>query len=295
MRISDYNSLFTMNQLNRTTSAINRSLQRLSTGLRVNSPQDDPAAFSEGVNLDSAVRGYTQAILNINQAIALANTASSAISSQTEIVQKMRELAVQAANGTLSVQDRNNLNTGFQQLVLEFNRITSQTSFNGIQLLDGSFNTTSIQVGTKAGDTISFSTGNTLGSQIFQKTLGSGTFTPSSCGSLNLNFGGTHYLIAPIGFGSPLRDLVVDVNGDGIPDVISRAVTAVGYPSRVQVLSLWIRQNFLQRPKSIDSPFCATLKYLKTHSLSIDAMHLRKAVAVDSFNIPNFIFLMSVC
>lgn len=168
----------------------------------MNSPQDDPAAFSEGVSLDSSIRGYTQAIRNLNDSVGLLNTAGGALGSQMEIVQKIREVAVQASNGTLSALDRSNLNLEVQSLLNEFRRIATSTQFNGINLLDGSLPNLGLQAGANANDNINFQLGQSTAPQIFQKQIGSGTFNNSTLS----------------GGGGPA---VADLNGDGNLDVVN--------------------------------------------------------------------------
>jgi len=204
MRIGFGSPLFIQDQLRLTTQAISRSLARLSSGQRVNSPQDDMAAFSEGVTLDSQIRGFTQAIRNVNDATGLLQTATSAISTQIEIVQQMRELAVQAANGTISSTDRAGINTQLQSLLSEFSRITSSTQFNNIHLLDGSFGTQTIQIGSKAGDTASIQIPSLQGSTVFQKLVGTGNFSSSQVQLASITNGVT----------------AGDFNGDGNQDVV---------------------------------------------------------------------------
>jgi len=206
MKIDSGSSFFAQNQLQRTMSAIARSLQRLSTGLRVNSPQDDVAAFSESVTLDSQIRGLNQATRNTNDALSMLMTTQSAVSTQLEIVQKMREIAVQASNGTLTANDRAGLNTELQQLYQEFNRITSQTSFNGLNILDGSFGTQNLQAGASSQNNYGFNVANDQPIAVFTQTVPSGTYSSR----VTMAVGGT-----------PEDTQVADLNGDGIPDLIT--------------------------------------------------------------------------
>ncbi len=162
--------------MSQTSRLIERSLQRLSTGKRINSPSDDAAGYSVSVGLTSRIRGIQQANLNINEAMGLLQTADAAISSQSDIVQRMRELSVQAANGTLSSADRTKLNNELSTLLDEFNRITNETEFAGTKLLDGSFGTKALQIGAGEDDNFDLELENLQASQIFTKTVGAGTF-----------------------------------------------------------------------------------------------------------------------
>ena len=206
MRInSNILALTSARQLAQTTKAFQRSLERLASGSRVNSARDDAAGMAIGTGLESQRRGMLQAIRNMNDARGFLGTAEGALTAQTDLIQRMRELALQAANGTLSDKDRGYLNSELQQLVEEFNRISSQTEFNGVKLLDGSFETTDLQIGATKGQTISFNIAKSeINSEVLE-TQGSESFTAGTNGP-NSSF--------PTGF--TLRDL----NGDGKIDLL---------------------------------------------------------------------------
>ncbi|SNS84695.1 flagellin [Sphingomonas laterariae] len=137
------------------------AMERLSTGKRINSAKDDAAGLAISSRMTSEVKGLAVAIRNANDGISMAQTAESALGEVTNMLQRMRELAVQAANGTNSASDRETLQKELTQLVTEVNGVSATTSFNGIKLLDGSSKNVSLQTGTKAGDTVSFSIGGT--------------------------------------------------------------------------------------------------------------------------------------
>jgi flagellin-like hook-associated protein FlgL len=181
-------------------------MQRLSSGLRVNSSRDDPAGLSISSGIESQIRGLRQGVRNLNDAFALLQTAEGGVSTQIDLVQRMRELAVQGSNGTLGNQERSYLNAEMQALVEEFNRISSTTEFNGTKLLDGSFGTANVQVGSLARQAISVGLSSSASSQIFTKTVGTNTYSNSY--SQN------------IGLSSISDPLVADINHDGIPDVV---------------------------------------------------------------------------
>ncbi len=138
---------------------LGKSMQRLSSGLRINSAKDDAAGLAISDRMTSQIRGLNQAVRNANDGISLAQTAEGALQETTNILQRMRELAVQAANDTNTTNDRASLNAEFSQLVSEINRISTDTKFNGKVLLGGSFSTAAnaavFQVGADAGQTIS--------------------------------------------------------------------------------------------------------------------------------------------
>jgi len=148
-------------QRNLNTSGLefNRSLQRLSSGLRVNSAGDDAAGLAISTRLGSQVRGLNQAIRNANDGSALLQTAEGALNEITNIVTRIKELAVQSANGTNSSSDRTSLNSEVQSLISEVTRIATQTKFGSTALLDGSFSGT-FQVGVEIGQTVSQSISN---------------------------------------------------------------------------------------------------------------------------------------
>jgi flagellin len=139
--------------------AMNRSLQRLSSGLRVNSAADDAAGLAIATRLGSQVRGINQAIRNANDGIAMMQTAEGAMSEITNIVTRIKELAVQSANGSNSTSDRTSLNDEVTALVSEVTRIATQTKFGSTALLDGSFSGV-FQVGVETGQTVSQTVAN---------------------------------------------------------------------------------------------------------------------------------------
>ncbi|MBS0440731.1 MAG: flagellin FliC [Proteobacteria bacterium] len=148
-------------QRNSTTSAasLSTSLQRLSSGLRVNSAKDDAAGLAIADRMNAQVKGINVAIRNANDGISLAQTAEGALSTVTDVLQRMRELAVQAQNGTNGTSDRGNLDTEFQQLSQEITRIANQTKFNGTAIVGASGAGAQVfQVGANNGDTLTITT-----------------------------------------------------------------------------------------------------------------------------------------
>lgn len=132
--------------------SLNKSIERLSSGLRINSAKDDAAGLSIATRMDSQIRGSNVAIRNANDAISFSQTADGALGNVTDALQRMRELAVQSANATNNAGDRTNLNAEFSQLQSEITRITGSTKFNGNTVLTGTANT--FQVGADTSDTI---------------------------------------------------------------------------------------------------------------------------------------------
>ena len=153
-------SLNSQRNLNSSQSALQTSLQRLSSGLRINSAKDDAAGLAISERFTSQIRGLDQAVRNANDGISLSQTAEGALSESGNILQRIRELAVQSANATNSASDRQALQSEVSQLVSELDRIASATEFNGQKLLDGTFGTAIFQVGANANQTIQTTTAN---------------------------------------------------------------------------------------------------------------------------------------
>lgn len=159
-------SLNAQRNLNASQSQANVALERLSSGLRINSAKDDAAGLAISERFQSQISGLNQAQRNANDGISLAQTAEGAMDEITNNLQRIRELAVQSANATNSISDRQALNQEVQQRVEEINRIASQTSFNGLKVLDGTFGVQTFQVGANTGETIGISGLDSRGSQL---------------------------------------------------------------------------------------------------------------------------------
>ena len=172
-------SLNAQRNLNASQGDANVALQRLSSGLRINSAKDDAAGLAISERFQSQIAGLNQAQRNANDGISLAQTAEGAMDEITNNLQRIRELAVQSANATNSISDRQALDQEVQQRIEEINRIASQTSFNGLKVLDGTFATQTFQVGANTGETIAISGLDSRGSQIgsvLKETDGLGGF-----------------------------------------------------------------------------------------------------------------------
>ena len=172
-------SLNAQRNLNRSQGLLNQSLERLSTGLRINSAKDDAAGLAISERFTTQIRGLNQAVRNANDGISLAQTSESALGELVNNLQRIRELGIQSANATNSASDRAALDAEVQQRLAEIDRIASQTSFNGLKVLDGTFGTATFQVGANVGETISVSltTGVRIG-QIGQIATGTGSVHP---------------------------------------------------------------------------------------------------------------------
>jgi len=149
-------SLNAQRNLGVSQSALNKSMQRLSSGLRINSAKDDAAGLAISDRMTAQIRGLNQASRNANDGISLAQTAEGALQESTNLLQRMRELAIQSANDTNSDTDRDSIQAEVTQIIAELDRIASDTQFNGKALLDGTMTGATFHVGANAGQTISF-------------------------------------------------------------------------------------------------------------------------------------------
>jgi flagellin len=155
---TNVNSLNAQRNLGASQSSLATSMQRLSSGLRINNAQDDAAGLAIADRMNAQVKGINVAVRNANDGISLAQTADGALSTVTDVLQRMRELAVQAQNGSNGTSDRANLDTEYQQLSSEITRIAAQTKFNGSAIVGASAGAQIFQVGANNGDTLTVTT-----------------------------------------------------------------------------------------------------------------------------------------
>lgn len=172
-------------QLVSSGSELSQAMERLSSGRRINSAADDAAGLAISNRQTSQIRGLDQAIRNANDGVSLIQTAEGALDESTNILQRMRELSIQSANGIYSDADRATLDAEFQQLIEELDRIAETTSFNGQNLLDGSLGDVALHIGSEAGQVIDFSIQGMSTSD-----LGLGA-TSSDLNGGNINIGGS--------------------------------------------------------------------------------------------------------
>ncbi len=188
-------SLTAQRNLEATSNNQSTSLQRLSSGYRINSARDDAAGLAISDRMESQVRGLNQAVRNANDGISLAQTAEGALQETTAILQRMRELSIQSANDTNSPSDRASLQDEVNQLQSEINRIAETTQFNNNNILDGQFGVAKFHVGALGNQVINLATGDARGSALgaFQAYIeGSadiGSLSSYSGNDLNLNGG----------------------------------------------------------------------------------------------------------
>ena len=170
-------SLTAQRNLSMSQSSLSTSMQRLSSGLRINSAKDDAAGLAISDRMTSQIRGLTQAARNSNDAISLTQTAEGALGSISGNLQRIRELAVQSANGTNSASDREAIQNEVTQLTSEINRVATTTQFNGLNLLDGTLTGTQFQVGANANQIITVGVGSAKAADLGNNTLTSSTAT----------------------------------------------------------------------------------------------------------------------
>lgn len=194
---SNISSLTAQRNLNRSQDSLSVSLQRLSSGLRINSAKDDAAGLAISNRFTSQINGLNQAVRNSNDGISLAQTAEGALQTLGDALDRIRVLAVQSANGTNTASDRAALNAEVTQLTQEIQRIATTTQFNGSNILDGSLAAAQFQVGANAGQTITFSISSAEASSLGTQTQ---FLAGSSSGSSAINSAGTAASSAGVAF-----------------------------------------------------------------------------------------------
>jgi flagellin len=201
---TNISSLTAQNNVSKTANALTSAITRLSSGLRINSASDDAAGLAISDRMTAQVNGLNQAARNANDGISLAQTADGALSSVSDNLQRIRQLAVQSANATNSASDRASLQLEVTQLQSEIDRVATQTQFNGINLLDGSFTAKAFQVGANAGQTITVASiasarssalGQFQGFSLTNQSIGTANATPAAA---TVTVGGTGYSLGTI-------------------------------------------------------------------------------------------------
>jgi len=222
-------SLNAQRNLNSSQADLNKSMQRLSSGLRINSAKDDAAGLAISDRMTSQITGLNQAVRNANDGISLAQTAEGALQESTNILQRMRELSVQSANDTNTQGDRNSLQAEVKQLQEELGRIAETTQFNGKNLLDGSMegdvNKATFQVGANAGasQTISFSINSAKTDQL--SAVGTVISAPNGTAVVGGDVSGTAVIAGSL----LINDTAIAAPADGTNDSLATAInTAAG-------------------------------------------------------------------
>jgi flagellin len=251
-------SLNAQRQLNGTNNSIAQAMERLSSGLRINSAKDDAAGLAISERFTTQIRGLNQAVRNANDGISFAQTAEGSLSTMGDALQRIRELAVQAVNDTNSPSDRAALNNEVSQLIAEFNRVASTTQFNGQNILDGSLSDLTFQVGANQNQTISVDGVDARGSKV-GADLHTGDYTTSATltGSTDLTINGVDINLAAVNTSGDVDDLITAIN-------------AVGNDSGVQA----------QKASSLDVSFAFTSP-AADETLTINGVAINLAAADD--------------
>ncbi len=176
-------------------SNLSKSLERLSSGLRINKAADDAAGLSIATKFDAQVKGMNQAVRNANNAISLVQTAEGGINNLTNILQRMRELAVQSSSDDNTPSDRATLTSEANNLIAEFTRISNTTEFNTMTLLDGTFTSKNFQVGANYAQAITFNIGDARGKAVGGRSQADNNIADGVLTSTDGNFGGSEFKI----------------------------------------------------------------------------------------------------
>ncbi|MDJ0917602.1 MAG: flagellin [Woeseiaceae bacterium] len=223
-------SINAQRNLTQSQSLLNQSLQRLSTGLRINSAKDDAAGLAISERFTTQIRGLNQAARNANDGISLAQTSESALAEVGNNLQRIRELAIQSANASNSASDRAALQNEVSQRLAEIDRIASQTSFNGLKTLDGSFGSANFQVGANVGEVI----GVTLSQGVRTNQLGqiaseSNTVTTTAIADneVTIRVGSGQQVSIGASVSGSAKDKAAAINAASVPGLTATATTEV--------------------------------------------------------------------
>ncbi|MBD8483826.1 flagellin N-terminal helical domain-containing protein [Pseudomonas coleopterorum] len=226
-------SLTVQKNLNKASDALSTSMTRLSSGLKINSAKDDAAGLQISNRLTSQINGLSVAVKNANDGISIAQTAEGAMQESTNILQRMRELALQSANGSNSADDRTSLQSEYSQLTTELTRISTTTTFGGRNLMDGSFGTTAFQIGSNANETINVTLGNISANKIGTNQITStglapsATAVPAAAGTIVVAGNGQQAEVA-IGIGASAKTIASSLNS-AVPGLSAKATTTASF------------------------------------------------------------------
>jgi flagellin len=216
---TNINSLTAQRNQGTSQASLSTAIQRLSSGLRINSARDDAAGLAISERFTSQIRGLNQAVRNANDGVSLAQTAEGALKASSDILQRVRELAVQSANATNSASDRQALNQEVGQLVAELDRIAQTTEFNGQKLLDGSFGTAKFQVGANAGQTIVAATANLRTTQ-----YGNNQIVASGPSAASATWGANGSVVDTVAINGALGSATVNLAANGTAKAAADAI-----------------------------------------------------------------------
>ncbi len=252
-------SLNAQRNLSTSQLALNRSMQRLSSGLRINSAKDDAAGLAISDRMTAQIRGLNQAARNANDGISMAQTAEGALQETTNLLQRMRELAVQSANATNTTSDRTSLDAEFQQLKDEIDRVANTTSFNGNVLLSGGYSAVGseavFQVGANASQVICLNIGGAQASQlgstpaassVEQQTVSTDAAAQSAIAILDLAISDVDTIRGNLGaVMSRLESTIANLNN--VSENISASRSRILDADIAQETSIMTKNNILQQ------------------------------------------------
>lgn len=236
---SNINSLTAQRNLSNSQLALSTAIQRLSSGLRINSAKDDAAGLAITERFTSQIRGLNQAARNANDGISLAQVTEGAMGSASNILQRVRELAVQSSNSTNSASDRQALNQEVTQLVAELDRVALNTEFNGQKLLDGTFGTAKYQVGANANQTIVAATAN-MRTSVYgnNKGVAAGAAAAAVSGGIPLNGVTSGSLAIAGGIGSSTVPVAASETTKATADKINAVASTTGVTATARTMAL---------------------------------------------------------
>jgi flagellin len=274
-------SLTAQRNLGMSQTSLNTSIQRLSSGLRINSAKDDAAGLAISERFTSQIKGLNQAVRNANDGISLAQTAEGALKASGDILQRVRELAVQSANASNSAGDRQALQAEVGQLVSELDRISKTTEFNGTKLLDGSFGTQQFQVGANANQTIVATTGN-LRTNVYgnNQVVAAGTEAATAAFGANGVTAGT---LAVNGFvGSKNIDVAANATASAIADKVNavKGDTGVSATARTETSVTFAASGAYSLTLQSDNATAQTISFTLSASNTADGL----SAAVSAIN-----------
>jgi flagellin len=247
---TNISSLNAQRNLTKSSEALATSMERLSSGMRINSAKDDAAGLQISSRLTSQISGLGVAQRNANDGISMAQTAEGAMQESTNILQRMRELSLQSANGSNSTEDRGALQKEIGALQTELTRIAETTSFGGQSLLDGSFGTKAFQVGSNSGETISVGLKDISADKIGNTdthAISAGAVTASELSSSEIGSGGSMSISYLSSAGATAKIIEVDMSGvtasagttnmDSFDSAMNAALNGLGVKSDNGVLA----------------------------------------------------------
>jgi len=206
-------SLNSQRNLSKSQSGLATSLQRLSSGLRINSAKDDAAGLAISDRMTSQINGLNQAGRNANDGISLSQTAEGALAQTTDLLQRMRELSIQSSNSTNSASDRAALQSEVNQLKQEVDRISSTTEFNGLKLLDGSFTSQKFQVGANANQTINVSIDGSSTTQLQDNSIDANNHATAASGTSSVQVAVASGTSTPVGTSNGIVAQTLTISG----------------------------------------------------------------------------------